>query len=145
MDKSSGIIFKEESYAILGACFNVYKDKGCGFTEPLYQECLAIEFEFQKIAFDAQKQLALTYRNRILNSKFIPDFICFGKIIVELKSVSHLADEHRAQVLNYLNATGFQLGLLINFGHYPKLEYERIVNTKKTAAALISSKKPFSF
>lgn len=126
------LICSDESYAILGACFNVYKDKGCGFTEPLYQECLAIEFEFQKIKFDPQRQLSLSYRGRILASKFIPDFICYDKIIVELKAVSKLVDEHRAQVLNYLNATGFKLGLLINFGHYPKLEYERIANTRKT-------------
>jgi len=69
----------------------------------------------------------LAYKGRPLKQRYTADFICFDKIILELKAVSALADEHRAQVLNYLNATGFKLGLLVNFGHHPKLEYERIV------------------
>jgi hypothetical protein len=104
---ASDLIFKEECYAIIGACFEVYKDKGCGFYEPVYQECLGIEFEHCQI----------------------PDFVCYDKIIVELKAISEVTDEHRAQVLNYLKAARFELGLLVNFGHYPKLQYERIVKT----------------
>jgi GxxExxY protein len=123
----SELIYKDESYAIIGACFAVYKDKGCGFTEPVYQECVAIEFEFQSIPFRAQERLKLFYRGRELRKRFKPDFICYDKIVVELKAVSSLAGEHRAQVLNYLHATGMRLGLLVNFGHFPKLEYERIV------------------
>jgi GxxExxY protein len=123
------LIYPDESYAIIGACFNVYKDKGCGFLEPVYQECTEIELEFQNIPFAAQKRMKLTYRGRELKKTFKPDFICYDKIIVELKAVSHLIDEHRAQVINYLNATGMQLGLLINYGHYPKLEYERLILT----------------
>jgi len=115
----------------MGACFNVYKDKGCGFTEPIYQECMEIELEYQTIPFHAQKRMKLIYRGKELKHTFKPDFICYDKIIVELKSVSQLIDEHRAQVLNYLNATGFQLGLLVNFGHYPKVEYERIILTEE--------------
>ena len=121
------ILFKEECYAIIGACFNVYKDKGCGFLEPVYQECCEIEFGFQRIPFVPQKELQLTYRGQPLKQRYKPDFICYDKIIVELKAVSQLSDEHRAQVLNYLHATGMKLGLLINFGHHPKLEYERFV------------------
>ena len=121
------ILFKEESYAIVGACFNVYKDKGCGFLEPVYHECCGIEFAFQKIPFLSQPELELTYRGQILRQKYKPDFICFQMIIVELKAVSALADEHRSQLLNYLHATEMKLGLLVNFGHHPKLEYERIV------------------
>ena len=121
------ILFKEESYAIIGACFSVYKDKGCGFLEPVYHECCEIEFAFQKIPFLSQTELELAYRGQILRQRYKPDFICFEKIIVELKAVSALADEHRAQLLNYLNATKLKLGLLVNFGHHPKLEYERIV------------------
>jgi GxxExxY protein len=109
----------------------VYKDKGCGFLEPVYQECLEIEFDYLKLPAVPQPQLALTYRGRTLQQTYRPDFICYGKIVLELKAVSALVDEHRAQVLNYLNATGFKLGLLVNFGHYPKLEWERIVNTPK--------------
>jgi GxxExxY protein len=72
----------------------------------------------------------MEYRGRILTQKYFPDFVCFEKIVVELKAVSALNDEHRAQVLNYLKASSFQLGLLINFGHYPKLQYERIAKTR---------------
>jgi len=121
------ILFKEESYKIVGACFEVYNEKGCGFVEPVYQECLEIELEMQSIAFQAQQQLQLSYKRRQLKQIYIPDFVCFGQIIVEIKAVSKLCDEHRAQVHNYLKATGFRLGLLINFGDHPKLEYERIV------------------
>ncbi len=128
--KIDDLIFKDESYAIVGACFAVYEEKGCGFLEDVYQECLEIEFGYQKIPAVAKKQLSLNYRERILRKKYEPDFICFDKIIVELKAVSNLTDEHRAQVINYLNATEFKLGLLVNFGHYPKLEYERIVHSR---------------
>ena len=121
------ILYKEESFAIIGACFNVYKDKGCGFVEPVYQECLEIEFAFQKIPALSQKELLMSYRGQPLKQRYKPDFICFEKIILEIKAVSQLTDEHRSQILNYLYATGMKLGLLVNFGHYPKLEYERIV------------------
>jgi GxxExxY protein len=121
------IIHKLESYEIMGACFEVYKEKGSGFLESVYQECLEIEFAGQKIPFKVQPELALTYKGHPLKSKFKPDFICYDKIVVELKAVTALTDEHRAQVQNYLRATGMKLGLLVNFGHYPKLEYERIV------------------
>ncbi len=121
------IIFKEESYAIIGACFDVYKGMGNGFLEAVYQECLEIEFEFQKIPFIAQKDLRLKYRDKYLKQTYKPDFICYDKIILEIKAASKLNDEHRSQVLNYLKTTGFKLGLLVNFGHYPKIEYERLV------------------
>ena len=124
------IIYKKESYAIGGACFEVYNAKGCGFLEPVYQECLAIEFEHQRIPAIPKPLLTLSYRDRTLQQTYQPDFVCFEKIILELKAASILADEHRAQLLNYLHATGFVLGLLVNFGHYPKLEYERIAKTE---------------
>ncbi len=121
------IVFKEESYRIMGACFEVYKDKGPGFLEAVYQECLEIEFGLQDISFVAQGGLELTYKGRRLRQTYKPDFVCFGKIVLEIKAVSALADEHRAQVHNYLKATGHRLGLLVNFSHYPQLEYERVV------------------
>ncbi len=130
--KKHNLIYQAECYAIIGACFNVYTEMGCGFLESVYQECLAIEFEENGIPFIPQQELTLSYRGRTLRQMYQPDFICYEKIIVEIKAVSTLIDEHRAQVLNYLNATKFQLGLLVNFGHYPKIEYERIVNTEKT-------------
>ena len=125
------IIYKKESYDIIDACFEVYNEKGCGFLEPVYQECLAIEFEYQRIPAIAKPSLVLSYRGRILKQTYEPDYVYFEKIIVELKAVSALADEHRAQLLNYLHATGLELGLLVNFGHYPKLEYERIAKTQR--------------
>jgi GxxExxY protein len=125
------IVYKKESYAIIGACFEVYNEKGCGFLEPVYQECLGIEFEYQRVPAIAKPSLSLSYRGRTLTQSYQADFVCFGKIIVELKAVSALIDEHRAQLLNYLNATGFELGLLVNFGHYPGLEYERIAKTQR--------------
>ena len=121
------ILFKEESYKIVGACFEVYNEQGCGFVEPVCQECLEIELGLQGIPFRAQQQIQLQYKGRRLKQIYIPDFNCFDQIIVEIKAVSALCDEHRAQVHNYLKATGFRLGLLVNFGHHPKLEYERIV------------------
>jgi len=121
------IIHKEDSYRIIGACFEVYNEKGCGFTEPIYQECLELELAMQEIPFQAQVPLPLSYKGRPLRQRFQPDFICFSNVIVEIKAVSALTDEHRAQVLNYLNATGYRLALLVNFGHHGKLEWERIV------------------
>ena len=125
----SGIVYPDKSYALMGACFNVYKAMGCGFLENVYQECLEIEFEEQGIPFEFYKELKLKYRNKQLKQTYKPDFICYDKIIVEIKAVSMLADEHSAQILNYLNATGMKLGILVNFGNYPKLEYERFVLT----------------
>ena len=127
------IIYKAESYAIIGACFEIYNEKGCGFLEPVYQECLAIEFQHQRLPAIPKPLLTLSYRNQTLTQTYAPDFICFQKIILELKAVSKLVDEHRAQLLNYLHATGFELGLLVNFGHHPKLEYERIAVTQRPA------------
>ena len=121
------IIYKDESYAIMGACFEVYKEMGCGFLEPVYQECLMKELLIRSIPNTPQAPLQLNYKGQPLEQKYIPDFICYGKIIVEIKAVKAPADEHRAQVHNYLKATGFRLGLLVNFGHFPKVEYERIV------------------
>lgn len=131
----SKLLYPEESYAIIGACFNVYMLMGCGFLEAVYQECLEIEFDYQRIPFQSQYKLKLKYRDRELKQQFKPDLLCYGKIVVELKAVSNLVDEHRAQVLNYLNATKLQLGLLVNFGHYPKLQYERFILTEDGAKA----------
>ena len=91
---------------------------------------LGIELEHRRIPTIAQPGLSLEYRGRILSQKYFPDFVCYEKIIVELKAITDLTDEHRAQVLNYLKATRFELGLLVNFGHYPKLQYERIAKTR---------------
>src|SRR5215472_13409998 len=122
--------FKDETYRMLGACFEVYEEKGCGFLEAVYQECLEIEFAMQGILFVPKKPSALTYKGKPLKQKYEPDFICFDKIILEIKAVSELVEEHRGQVISYLNATGFKVALLVNFGHYPKVEYQRLANTR---------------
>jgi GxxExxY protein len=124
---SPEILYKEESYKIVGACFEVYREKGCGFLEGVYQECMEIELCVQGIPFASKKALKLEYKGNPLRSTYEPDFICYDKIVLELKAVTGLTDEHRAQVQNYLRATGFKLGLLINFGHFPKAQVERII------------------
>jgi GxxExxY protein len=127
---SDKMIFPEESYAINGACMEVYKTLGNGFLEAVYQECSAIEFKYRGIPFVAQHPLTLIYQGQVLKQTYKPDFICYDKIIVELKAVTKLGDDHKAQVLNYLKATGFELGILVNFGHYPLLEIVRVANSK---------------
>ncbi len=124
----SNLIYEDLTYKIRGALFEVYKEKGCGFVEGVYQECLEIEFEMQEIPFVAQYPLKLSYKGRPLKQKFIPDFIIDEKIIVEIKASKNITDEYRAQVQNYLKATGYKLALLVNFGHYPQLQIERIAN-----------------
>ncbi len=128
------LIYKDESYAIVGECFAVYKDKGCGFLEPVYHECLEIELKLHGIPFQSKAQQTLRYRGRTLIQRFTPDFVCYDRIIVEIKAVSALVDEHRAQLLNYLSATGCKLGLLVNFGHYPRMEYERLLSRTQEVA-----------
>lgn len=119
------IIYKDEAYAIQGACFEVYKTLGSGFLEAVYQEALAHELKLRNIPFQEQRELKLQYKNIPLHQTYKPDFICFDKIIVEIKAVSALAPEHEAQLLNYLKITNMRLGLLVNFGHYPKVEIKR--------------------
>tara|TARA_Y100000588_G_C14012594_1_gene820643 strand:- start:518 stop:892 length:375 start_codon:yes stop_codon:yes gene_type:complete len=122
-----GVVYKDESYQIMGACFEVYQDKGSGFVEPVYQECLSMELELREIPFIEQVSLPLEYKGRRLKQTYKADFTCFDRIILEIKAASKLTDEHRAQIHNYLKATGYKLGMLVNFGHYPKVEWERIV------------------
>src|SRR3954468_17301412 len=115
------IILKEESYAVTGAQFEVYKEMGCGFLEAVYQECLGIEFGLQGIPFVAQAVLPLKYKEHQISAVYQPDFVCFGQIVIEIKSASLLSDAHRAQVHNYLCASGCRVGILANFNHHPKL------------------------
>ena len=121
------IIYKDESYKIVGAAFNVYNKLGHGFLEAVYQEALELEFKKQGIPYEREKELKITYDGVELKATYKADFVCYGKIIVELKAVSYLDDSHRAQVYNYLHATGLKLGLLMNFGNTDELEKERIV------------------
>lgn len=126
-EKRGKILFKDECYLIQGAIFEVYKEMGAGFLEAVYQECLEKELRRRAIPFESQKNLPLVYKGEPLVQTYKPDLICFGKIIVELKAVKEIAPEHRAQVFNYLKASGLRLALLVNFGHHPKVQIERII------------------
>lgn len=126
----SDLLFPKESYDIIGAALEVHSQLGCGFTEPVYQEALAEELRLRHIPFEREKVFTVTYKGKELSKDFRVDFVCFNKIIVELKAVSDFAEEHVAQVYNYLKVTGMQLGLLINFGK-TSLEYKRLPATRK--------------
>ena len=128
MNQQKELLYGDESYLIRGAVFEVYREMGCGFLEAVYQECLQREFCKQGIQFVSQAELILFYKQEKLQQIYKADFICYGKIIVELKATKELTNEHRAQLHNYLKATGISLGFLVNFGHYPKAKIERIVN-----------------
>jgi GxxExxY protein len=125
----SDILYKTECYNIIGACIEVYKDKGHGFLEGVYQECLELELARQSIPFETQKSIEIQYKGTVLKKTYIADLFCHGNIIVELKAASKLAPEHEAQLHNYLKATGKQLGLLVNFGAHPQLEWKRVIRT----------------
>ena len=121
------ILYKEKSYKIVGAAFKVYNNLGYGFLESVYQEALEIEFQRQCIPYEREKLLKIQYDGVELKQTYKADFVCYGMIIVELKAVSTLDDSHRAQVYNYLHATGYRLGLLLNFGNQDELENQRII------------------
>ena len=116
-----------ESYAINGAAMQVYNVLGHGFLESVYQEALAIEFTKRGIPYQREKELKIYYDGKELHQTYRADFVCYDDIIVEIKAVSELDGSHRSQVYNYLKATGFKLGLLINFGHYNGIQIERKV------------------
>ncbi len=119
------LLFKDEAYAIIGAAMAVHRELGCGFLEKVYQEALAIEFKLRGIPFEREKHLTVSYKGHLLAQDYYADFVCYGKIIVELKAISELNSEHTAQVINYLNCAKVPLGLLINFGE-TSLVYKRL-------------------
>ena len=126
-EEMAEILYPDESYQIMGACFEVYKEMGPGYLEAVYHECLEIEFDLRGIPAVSKTEIPLAYKQRPLKKGYEPDFVCYGSIIVEIKAVTELHDVFRAQVLNYLKGTSLRLGLLVNFNHHPKLQYERIV------------------
>lgn len=124
------LIFAEEVFAIIGAAFEVYNKMGTGFLEPVFQEVLSMEFEARNIPFEAQKEIQIVYKGRVLKQTYRADFLVYGKIIVEIKALEKLTGREEAQLINYLKATGFEVGVLINFGSSKELEWKRFVNTK---------------
>jgi len=127
VNEGGEFLYADETYAIRGAAFEVYKEMGNAFDESVYQECMELALKSRGIAFESQKRLPLRFKEQTLKHFYQPDLFCFGKIIVEIKACSATADVHRAQLLNYLRITGCRLGLLINFGTYPKVSIERFV------------------
>ena len=110
------LIYKKESYDIIGACFEVYNEHGNGFVEGVYHESLILEFGFRDLPAVSEPRLLVKYKGHTLKKTCRPDFECFSKVILEIKAAKDITDEHRAQLMNYLKATGFKLGLLVNFG-----------------------------
>ena len=119
-------LYERETYQIIGAMMEVHKTLGCGFLEAVYQEALSIEFEKQKIPFVKEKKLILFYKGIQIEKFYIADFICFDKIIVELKALSALTSTHDSVMINYLKATKLKVGLLANFGER-SLKYKRLI------------------
>jgi GxxExxY protein len=121
------IILKEEVYAIVGAAMDVYWQLGRGFLEPVYQEALGIEFRRRRIPFEAQEEIVIHYKGEALKKKYVADFICYAQIVIELKALEGLCGRDVGQLLNYMKATRFNVGLLINFGSPVRLEWHRYV------------------
>ena len=117
---------KEEYYQIIGCAMEVHKQLGNGFLEAVYQEALEFEFIENNIPFKREYEISISYKNKILNKRYIADFICYNEIIIEMKAVNELVDNHYKQLFNYLKATKMKLGLLINFGS-ESLEFKRII------------------
>ena len=111
----------------MAAAFEVYNEKGCGFLEEVYHECLERELTDRKVAWASKPPVLIHYKDKPLTKFYTPDFMVGSEIIVELKAATTLAPEHEAQLFNYLKATRKRVGYLINFGSHPKLEWKRFV------------------
>lgn len=122
----SKLFYPEESYKIRGALYAVYNELGCGYLERVYQDALEVEFRLQNIPYEREKAIQVTYKGKPLGEPYRADFVCYGKIIVELKAVAELLGVHRAQVVHYLKATKMKLGFLVNFGE-ENINIERFV------------------
>jgi GxxExxY protein len=123
--RTATLLHAEEVFRIQGAIFEVYRSMGPGFLEAVYQECMELEFGARGIPFVSRAPLEVRYNGRALKQRYVADFVCFDKVILELKGVARVAAEHRAQTINYLRATGLGLGLLVNFGASPRVQIER--------------------
>lgn len=124
------LLYKDEVYAIVGAAMEVYNDLGPGFLENVYQEAMEIESDERKIPNKPRQEIHIKFKGKLLKKFYIADLICYDKIIVEIKAMDKLTLREEGQLLNYLKATGMKAGVLINFGHYPSLEWKRLVFTK---------------
>jgi GxxExxY protein len=116
----------QRTYKIIGAAMEVHRELGRGFLEAVYQEALAIEFKMQGLSYRQQQLIEIMYKGKSMEKKYQPDFVCYNEIIVEIKALSKLTGNEEAQLINYLKATGLEIGLLINFGT-KSLEHKRFV------------------
>lgn len=123
------LILRDEIYAVVGAAMEVSNELGSGFLEAVYQEALTIELKNRKVSFVAQPTVKIFYKGQTLAKEYVPDFVCFDQMIVEIKAIRELTNIEQAQLLNYLKATGKPVGLLLNFGS-PKLEWRRMAQTQ---------------
>ncbi len=123
------LLRKQEVYAIIGAAMEVYNELGPGFLEAVYQEAMEIELSSRGIPFESQKELTVYYKDRPLNKKYTPDLLAFGQVVVDLKALDRLTSKEDSQLLNYLKATRWEVGLLINFGAVNDLEWKRMVRS----------------
>ena len=124
--KQQELIYKDEAYEIIGAAMAVHRELGPGFLEAVYQEALEIEFQLRDIPYERERQLNIDYKGHTLSKHYNADFVCYDKIIVETKAICELTSKDESQVLNYLKATGYKLGILINFGE-ERLRHKRMV------------------
>lgn len=131
MDAANKILYKEESFAIIGACMKVHRSLGAGFLEAVYEEALEKEFNIQKIPFKRQVKLSLYYNQELMKKQFRADFVCYDTIVIEIKAVSQIPVTFYTQLTNYLKCTNMELGMLINFGT-PSLTYKRMINLKNS-------------
>jgi len=120
------LLHKEKTYQIIGAAMEVHNELGCGFLEAVYQEAFEIELQIQKIPYEREKLLGIVYKNHLLKKTYSADFVCFGDIIVELKALSSITSDNESQALNYLKATGKELGIILNFGS-KSLQHKRLI------------------
>ena len=120
------LLYKKECYDIIGACIEVHKELGCGFLEAVYQEALARELLLRSIPFVREQKLEISYKGFTLNKEYFVDFICYDKILLELKALSELVSENEAQLINYLKISKLRLGMLVNFGK-TKIQYKRMI------------------
>ena len=120
------LIYRDECYLIVGRCMEVHKRLGCGFKEAVYQEALELEFIEYALEFEREKRLRIQYKGKFLKKEYSPDFVCFDKIVLELKAASELTEIHQSQLFNYLKASNLRLGILVNFGT-PSIQFKRFI------------------
>ena len=125
------LILREEVYAIVGAAFEVYNQLGPGFLEAVYQEALEAELNLRQIPNTPQQEIEIIYKGKPLKKSYVADLVAFSKVIVEIKAIDHLTPREYAQLINYLKATGFPVGVIINFGSEKEMQWKRLINIPK--------------